>query len=214
MAIIEWQPRKTLHWLLKRILPGSCLLLVSCVFGVDPLFAQESDQTDLVAKGWFLAGSKPEYYRTGVDPISTINGEPTTFLRNSLLETNGYGTVMQIVDATIYAGKRLRLRASIRSQNVSDWAGLWMRVDKRNATVAFDNMHSRAIRGTRPWNTYDVVLDVPAAATTISFGVVLSGPGQVEMSHATIEPVAPETRVTGISMNLPSKSPIRPDFSK
>jgi hypothetical protein len=163
--------------------------------------------------GWFLAGSKPEYYRTGVDPISTINGRPTTFLRNSLPDTNGYGTVMQIVDAKIYAGKRLRLRASLRSQNVGDWAGLWMRVDKRNTTVAFDNMHSRAIRGTQPWNSYDVVLDVPADATTISFGVLLSGPGQMEMNQATIEPVAAETKVTGTSMNLPSKTPVSPDFS-
>jgi hypothetical protein len=197
---------------------GSWLLLVSCAFGVGPglnapLFAQASDQTDRVAMGWFLAGSKPEYYRTGVDPISTINGRPTTFLRNSLPDTNGYGTVMQIVDAKIYAGKRLRLRASLRSQNVGDWAGLWMRVDKRNTTVAFDNMHSRAIRGTQPWNSYDVVLDVPADATTISFGVLLSGPGQMEMNQATIEPVAAETKVTGTSMNLPSKTPVSPDFS-
>lgn len=202
---------------LNGVLRQGAVVLLFCLtammeFGLcAPMFAQESDQPDRTAQGWFLAGSKPEYYRTGVDP-KDYKGQPVSFLRNSLPETNGYGTLMQTVVATPYLGKRIRLRALIKTESVDDWAGLWMRIDKKNATLAFDNMHGRAIRGTQPWTGYDVVLDVPADATSISFGIVLSGPGQVEINQLTVEPVGADTEVTGASTNLPSKNQVSPNF--
>lgn len=201
--------------LFRRISIGFCLLLMSCVFvediGLDAQASvQASDHTDRTAQGWFLAGSKSENYRTGVDPFD-YQGQPVSFLRNALPETTGYGTLMQTVAATPYLGKRIRLRALIKSQNVGDWAGLWMRVDKNDTTVAFDNMYSRAIRGTQAWGGYDVVLDVPTDATSISFGVLLWGPGQVEMNQVTLEPVGAETEVTGARINQPSKTRVSPD---
>lgn len=213
-AIIDGKLWQTRPRMFTRITIGVCLLLLSCVVGADfgmdtQMFAQSSDHT---AQGWFLTGSKPEYYSAGVDPIDH-DGQPVRFLRDSLPDTVGYGTLMQTVVATPYLGKRLRLRALIKSQNVSDWAGLWMRVDKNDTTVAFDNMYSRAIRGSQPWSTYDVVLDVPADATSISFGVLLSGPGQVEMSQVTVEPVGAETEITGARINLPPKTRVSPDFT-
>ena len=196
---------------------GLCLFLVTCVFGSDTgldvqMLAQTSDQKDHTGHGWFLAGSKSEYYRTGDDPFD-YQGQPVNFLRNSLPDTTGYGTLMQTIEATPYLGKRLRLRAFVRSQNVGNWAGLWMRVDKKETTVAFDNMHSRAISGTQPWSSYDVVLDVPADATSISFGVLLWGPGQVEMNQVSVEPVGANTAVTGARINRPSKTRVSPDFT-
>jgi hypothetical protein len=71
-----------------------------------------------------------------------------------------------------------------------------MRVDKEKTTVAFDNMQNRAIKGTQPWKAYDVVLDVPHDATGISFGVLLSGAGEVWMSDVNFEVVGNGVPVT------------------
>jgi hypothetical protein len=53
--------------------------------------------------------------------------------------------------------------------------------------LAFDNMADRPIKGTISWRGYDVVLDVPAGATGIAFGILLAGPGTVWLSSAKFE---------------------------
>jgi hypothetical protein len=72
-------------------------------------------------------------------------------------------------------------------------------------------MHTRAIRGTQWWTAYDVVLDVSADATSISFGVLLSGTGRVEMSQLAVDPVGVGTEVTGARIDPHSKTRISPD---
>ena len=154
---------------------GVCLLLASCVigmkFGLKPLFAQAATQTDHAPAGWFFAGeANPENYRTGVDNGALHDSQPSAYLQSVVPDSKGFGTVMQTISTQNYTGKRVRLRASVKAENVSEWAGLWMRVDKGKEFVAFDNMQNRAIRGTQPWKTQNIVLDVPQDATSISFG--------------------------------------------
>ena len=86
---------------------------------------------------------------------------------------------MQNVQADHYLGKRVRFSAFVKTERAQEWAGLWMRVDKGTQTAAFDNMHDRPITASTNWQKYDVVLDVPEDATGISFGVLLSGSGEV-----------------------------------
>jgi hypothetical protein len=180
------------------------------------LLAQISTQTSQAPSGWFLTGSKPKNYRTGVEKTVIHEGRPSAYLLSATSETDGFGTLMQSVDAENYTGKRLRLRASVKSQDVAGWAGMWMRVDKERTVLAFDNMQNRGIAGTQPWNTYDVVLDVPVDATNISFGILLSGAGEVWINHVTLETVGKETQVTGSGANQKaplSKVPVNLDFS-
>ena len=52
-------------------------------------------------------------------------------------------------------GKRIRLSGHARSKDVSDWAGLWMRVDgPKGEPLAFDNMQQRPIKGTGEFADY------------------------------------------------------------
>jgi len=80
----------------------------------------------------------------------------------------------------------------------AQWAGLWMRVDKGPNMVAFDNTQNRSIKGTRGWQKYAVVLDVPQDATGIFFGVLLTGSGgEIWIRDAKIEVVGPEALPIG-----------------
>jgi hypothetical protein len=194
-------------------------LLAACGLGaallLSPVFAQTATQTNHAPSGWFLAGSKPASYRTGVDNELIRDGQPSAYLVSATPEPNGFGTLMQSISAANYAGKRVRLRASIQSHDVDEWAGIWLRADQGQTAVAFDNMQNRAIKGTQSWTSHDVVLDIPKDATGISFGVLLSGPGEVWVNHMTLEIVDQRVAVTspGPSPNAPlSATPVNMNF--
>lgn len=190
--------------LMHAMLFGLWLLLAIGLNAQGPL------QTVHAPTGWFLAGSNPTNYRTGVDRAEMNGGLPSAYLA-SLAKGKGFGTLMQSIGATNYAGKRVRLRGWVKSQDVSDWAGLWMRVDKGREMVAFDNMQDRGIKGTQSWSIYDVVLDVPTDATSINFGVLLSGVGEVWLNDLSLEAVDVDTSTTGTTL---SEHPVNLGFNE
>jgi len=164
-------------------------------------------------EGWILAGSKPASYDTGTDPQNSNNGKFSAYLKaKPEADGSGFGTLMQSFSAEQYRGKRVRFSAYVKSQDVKDWAGMWMRVDGTSPTggtppvTAFDNMQNRPIKGTQLWRQYDVVLDVDAKAAGISFGILLSGGGEVWLNSASFEVVSSSTPVTGgdLTSNAPS----------
>jgi hypothetical protein len=210
---------QTSHQAYRSLALASCLFLGTCLTTADLgmsnlLLAQAPNQTDQAPAGWFLAGSNPAGYRTGVDRATAYEGRPSAYLQSNAPAVDGFGTMMQSIDAEAYAGKRVRLRALVESQDVTSWAGMWMRVDKQKTAVAFDNMQGRAITGTHPWSTYDVVLDVPQDATSISFGVLLTGGGKVWVNHVTLEPVGNEIQVTAPAPGQLSKTPANLNFNE
>jgi hypothetical protein len=184
---------------------GCCVTFAACTlsasFGGELVQAQSAAPVNHPPSGWFMAGSKPNNYQTGVDRDVVANGLPSAFLKSAVSPTDGFGTLMQTIGAKDYAGRRVRLRAWVRSQDLSDWSGVWMRVDKGSTSVAFDNMQNRPIKGTRSWETCDVVLDVPQDATSISFGILLSGTGEVWMNNVAFDIVGNEVPTTGSTSN-------------
>src|SRR5215469_6118784 len=185
-------------------------IALSANFGLRLVSAQTAPQASHVPSGWFLTGSKPANYDTGVDKETINNGDPSAFLRSTTSSTEGFGTLMQSINAANYAGKRVRLRAWVKSQEVANWAGVWMRVDKDKTAVAFDNMQNRPIKGTQSWSMYDVVLDVPQDSTGISFGILLTGTGEVWINNITFEIVGGDIPVTSAKLVQPAKLPDQP----
>jgi len=185
-------------------------IALSANFGLRLVSAQTAPQASHAPSGWFLTGSKPANYDTGVDKETINNGDPSAFLRSTTSSTEGFGTLMQSINAANYAGKRVRLRAWVKSQEVANWAGVWMRVDKDKTAVAFDNMQNRPIKGTQSWSMYDVVLDVPQDSTGISFGILLTGTGEVWINNITFEIVGGDIPVTSAKLVQPAKLPDQP----
>jgi hypothetical protein len=193
---------------LTRVLPFGLWLLVANGLNAQP------QQTEHAPTGWFLAGNNPTNYRTGVDRGDIHGALPSAYLA-SLAKGKGFGTLMQSISTTTYAGKRVRLRGWVKSQDIDDWAGLWMRVDKGRETVAFDNMQDRGIKGTEAWSTYDVVLDVPVDATSIHFGILLTGVGEVWMNDLSLEVVDTRTPTTGTNRGTtPPERPVNLGFNE
>ena len=165
--------------------------------------------------GWFLAGSRPAEYETGNDPKMTYRGGPSVYLKSIAARTTGFGTVMQKLDVEQYRGQRVRLSGFVRGNNITGWAGLWMRVDRASGgrSLSFDNMQDRPITGTADWTRCDVVLDVPEASGGLYMGMLLSGAGEVWLDDWKIEPVPTTVATTDRRARLPVE-PQNLDFEK
>ena len=172
------------------------------------LLASVSVVATTTVPGWFIAGGKPESYTLGSEPSSNADGSNIAYLKSKTASVAGFGTMMQMFSAQQYLGKRVRVSASIRSENVKGWAGLWLRVDgEKRDTLAFDNMQDRSIKGTTDWKRYEVVLDVSEAASNLAMGVLLADGGQVWVDKFRIDVVPNSTPVTGTT---PKMVPIGP----
>lgn len=189
---------------LRKVCISAVVVLVGCTLAV---YAD-------VPRGWFLAGSTPSEFEVGLDTAQAYQGHSSAFLRSRQPSVEGFGTLMQKFAAKQYLGKRVRLRGMVRTEDVTEWAGLWMRVDKDGNTVVFDNMRDRPIKGTTGWQRYDVVLDVPNDATDIALGILLSGPGEVWLSNTTLDVVGTESAPTGSQNRMIPEQPVNLDFEE
>jgi hypothetical protein len=168
-------------------------------FLAEPALRDEakSEHADNALEGWSKSGASPSDYEVGVDLKVTYRGETSAYIRSRGVP-RGFGTLMQTFKADMYRGKRLRMSASAKAENVRNWAGFWMRVDspEMNA-VSFDNMQDRPISGSIDWATYQIVLDVPETSSHIAFGLLLDGPGRVWLADFQFEVVSVDVATTG-----------------
>ncbi|HMD71999.1 MAG TPA: erythromycin esterase family protein [Bryobacteraceae bacterium] len=74
-------------------------------------------------------------------------------------------------------GKTIHFSGYIKTQDVSGYAGFWWRADGKTGVLAFANLKYAAPKGTTDWQRYELELRVPANATAIYFGALLSGSG-------------------------------------
>jgi hypothetical protein len=196
IAMLIATERSRCRWraTLITIATGICILMLLASIRVPA--QTQSPQNAAAPQGWGLAGSNPTNYETGLDPQASYHGFSSAYLKAKPSAVEGFGTLMQEFSASQYAGKRVRLRASVKAEGVNDWAGLWMRIDKGSTAVSFDNMRDRPIKGTTTWQDYEVILDVPQDATHIAFGILLSKSGSVWLNGVKFESVGLDVPAT------------------
>ncbi len=105
-----------------------------------------------------------------------------------------FGNLQQQLDATAYRGKKITLRAAVRTEvkGAGNQAYMWLRVAKAGfgpqATAFYDNMADRPIT-TSEWREYEITGDVPAEAQTISYGFALVGDGRAWIDAVAVETI-------------------------
>lgn len=177
------------------------------------LHAVAADHSRL-PQGWELKGSKPNDYSVGIDNEKR-NGKAVLFFHSKTSPIDGFGTLMQKFNADKYTGKRLRFSADVKSEGVTDAAGIWMRVDSGPGnTIAMDNMEKNPIKGTTDWKNYSVVLDVSPRGTQVCIGILEHDSGKLWVSNLNLEEVGKDVPITDImNTELPS-APVNLDFSQ
>jgi erythromycin esterase len=178
-----------------------------------------------VPVGWISPALGPASYESGLDSDTKHGGNSSAYLKSKTDEPIAFGNLMQVFAADNFRGKRVRMSAVVKAENVERSAGLWMRVDGQEfGTIAFDNMMARPITGTSDWKQYEVVLDLPEESADISFGVLLSGKGKVWVDDFKFDVVGNDVATTAIEApkqkrqgkpnpNMP-KEPTNLDFER
>lgn len=166
-------------------------------------------------KGWVQVGTEMKSYALGVDSSCRHGQKPSAFVKSTKGGIKGWSGLAQHVSADQFRGKHVRFSAWVKTVGAEDYVGLWMNVSGSDGKIyAFDNMKSshRALSGDTDWKHCSIVLDVPAEAKWIGFGLVISKEGQAWVSECSLEPVGSEVPVTAPEMNL--TAPVNLDFTQ
>ncbi|EHQ28536.1 peptidase S41 [Mucilaginibacter paludis DSM 18603] len=95
---------------------------------------------------------------------------------NSKTTGGGFGSMAFGIPQT-FKGKEIELRGYLKMENVSGWAGFWLKIE---GTQAFNNMQTQNLHGTADWTEYSIKLPYnDEEATNIAGGAVLSGQGKI-----------------------------------
>lgn len=192
---------------MKKLSFLTILLLVVTFFIKAESNAQSID-------GWSKAGSKPKSYEVGFDKNNVKTGKKSAYIESVEDPIEGFGTLMQSCSAKNYLGKKIKMTAYVKSQNVTGWSGLWLRVNSENSKkpLSFDNMFNRSIQGTNDWKKYEIILDVPLESSKLSYGLLINGTGKVWFDQLNIEIIGDiDSKIS--NTDLPDK-PTNIDFEE
>ena len=135
--------------------------------------------------GWFnslgyVYGASVRYTLHAVrrGEADTNQGRCARFKSPADVGPDEFGSLMQRSAAAFLAGRLIRLQAEIRTEDVAQWAGMWLRADSDDIpNLLFDNMSQKSITGTTDWANYAIEAQLPGATTWLNYGFVLAGPG-------------------------------------
>ena len=138
---------------------------------------------DGIPVGWFnsfghVSGVSTDYRIRLTRRSDDRTAGTCVVLEKSAAAPDEFGSLMQRCAGRFLAGKTIRLEGELRSQNVTGWAGLWLRADNEAVpNLFFDNMSRRPVIGTTDWQRY--FIDAPLSRETdwLNYGIVLVGPG-------------------------------------
>ncbi len=130
-------------------------------------------------------------YRAVVTVDACASGSCVKVSRDGERTREGFGVLMQRVDATPFRGRKVRFRAKLRSEiPVGASARLWLRVDRPKGEMGFfDNMADRLPGALPRWTEIEIVGEVADDAEAIAFGLLFTGDGTAWMDEASLEVV-------------------------
>ena len=164
---------------------GIIVAVVLCL----PAVAQSNSvkyTSENIASSLGFEGPAPDGLPTGWfgNPTGTVAAESTVVHSGRwavcLDRTHNPSGTFSVLGTSIpvsFSGTRVELRGFLRTENVSDFAGLWLREDSDSGTLALDNMQSQHLAGTHDWQEYSVTLSLNPDARRLYFGALVSGSG-------------------------------------
>jgi hypothetical protein len=116
--------------------------------------------------------------------------------------------IKQTVQLSGYAGKRIRVSAFVKTENVSKWGTIYAELEEKvsgsaSSRLAYDDLYTRPISSTSDWTQYSIVMDVPQgneANMVLTVGAFLDGGGTMLVDDIAVEEVAMEVALTGAQL--------------
>ena len=140
-------------------------------------------------------------YQISLDKTVRHGGKASGSIKSITATPQWYGALTQAINADKFRGRRLRITAYVKSKDVKNSAGLWIRMEahdgKGHYSISSDLLGDRSIKGTNDWKQHEVVIDVPKEGTAIIyFGALLVGKGQIWVDDFQFEIVGNDVKTT------------------
>lgn len=171
------------------------------LIGAGLLLLTHPGVTQTPARGvpWFGFGPNDTIYLLSVDTSVAYSGHRSLLLQSLPGATSTtWIASQQIVDARMYRGRRVRIRARLRTESATS-AGLWLVVagfSKQTPANLLSDSLVPSLHGTRSWTEVSVVFDVDSHASCIRYGSMLNGTGAVWLDDIGFDTVSSSTPVT------------------
>jgi hypothetical protein len=138
-------------------------------------------------KGGNMAGS----YIMELKPNEGLNKSNAIVLQSTGKDIWGSGAILQKISAYNYLGKRIKLSAYIKTENVKNYTSLILKQenDKRTEEKNEDNYSEKTIQltGTFEYKKIETYLNVYNQEDNIVFGAILNGEGKIWLDDFNIE---------------------------
>lgn len=82
------------------------------------------------------------------------------------------------IDLLGVLGQRIEVRGFLRTENVTGYAGLWMRQDNGPEMLTLENMQRQQLKGTHDWAEYKITLAIHPEMRSLVFGFIMAGTGK------------------------------------
>ncbi len=138
-----------------------------------PLLNFETGQIGGVPHGWGGGPAKTIF----TDDKIVHRGKWAARLERDASSPDRFSTITLGIPID-FTGASIEFRGFLKTEGVTDFAGLWMREDRDGAVVAFDNMQNKQLKGTHDWTEYSITLPISPDAKELYFGVLSSGTGK------------------------------------
>jgi hypothetical protein len=147
------------------------------------------EQSDGVgwAKGWDrLQHAGEPAYRFTLDEVKPFSGKLSGKIEQ--ISPQIFGLFKQRVDVRSYAGKRLSIRAQAKAQGVGEGGGgLYVRIDGSSDSILDSDFESGKTNGTHEWKPFRAVVQIPANAVLLEFGIMLQDKGAIWADEFVVE---------------------------
>ncbi|MDX1830522.1 MAG: S41 family peptidase [Lutibacter sp.] len=141
---------------------------------------ENQKEKETLSDGWFKWGN----YELTIDE-ATHSGKKSGKITSDQTGSS-FGSIAYKIPAN-YEGKKIKLEGFMKIKDVENgFAGLLLRVDGNGTSLAFDNMQSQKINGTKDWQKYSITLDYPEEAENIYIAGILSGKGEAWFDDFTL----------------------------
>lgn len=198
-----------MDWKIFVAAPLAAVLLVASAAPLAPLNGWSSGSTGKTSKAYLM----------GIDNSVQFQGQRSISVQSQegLVEANSHGGVIQ--SAFGYQGRRVRFSGWMRSADVKQWAGAFVRVDAEGTERFFgsgrqdvraEDLPFGAGSGTSQdrWTEVSIVADVPDTPTAmVSMGAMVVGEGKVWLSAMRFEEVGLDVPLTPARIGMPLPTP-------
>ena len=138
---------------------------------VEKILGFEAEDGAVLPVGWSSSS-------TGIaaDNKTVHSGQWSARLERGPDSADNFST-MWVTLPMDFNGQTIELRGYLKIKDVSDFGGLWMRENQDETAVAYANMQSKHLQGSKEWAEYSITLPVNPDATLLTIGVHLWGTG-------------------------------------